>query len=207
MEYPLRRALNSDGEVQSANDADLRLFKVPQQVADDPQTQFDKPPQWQVTSPDSAKDFSAACYFMTRDLRASEHIPIGAIDDTWGSTPVRQWMNEASVRAGGEGALADLVRLHRTNPPTALREYDTKWVQWWDSQSATPLGQEPWRASDRLTWNAVPQINYWDSWGPEWKNHVGAVWFRRRFRFDDSASGKWRDIVARRVRRHGPDVG
>ena len=181
MEYPLRRALNSDGEVQTANDADLRLFKVPQQVADDPQTQFAKPPQWQVTSPDSAKDFSAACYFMTRDLRASEHIPIGAIDDTWGSTPVRQWMNEASVRAGGEGALADLVRLHRTNPSTALREYDTKWVQWWDSQFATPLGQEPWRASDRLTWNAVPQINYWDSWGPEWKNHVGAVWFRRRF--------------------------
>ena len=72
MEYPLRRALNGDGEVQTANDTDLRLFKVPQQVADDPQAQFSNPPQWQVTTPDSAKDFSAACYFMTRELRASE---------------------------------------------------------------------------------------------------------------------------------------
>jgi sialate O-acetylesterase len=181
MEYPLRRALNSDGEVQSAADSELRLFKVPQQTADDPQTQFAKPPQWQVTSPDSAKDFSAACYFMTRELRAAEHVPIGAIDDTWGSTPVRQWMDEASVRAGGEGALADLVRLHRTNPSQALRDFDAKWVQWWDSQAGTPLGREPWHASDQLAWSSVPQINYWDAWGPEWKNHVGAVWFRRRF--------------------------
>src|SRR5947209_676236 len=75
MEYPVRRALNSDGEVQNASDADLRLFKVPQQVADDPQAHFAKPPQWQVTSPDSVKDFSAACYFMSRDLRTSQHVP------------------------------------------------------------------------------------------------------------------------------------
>ena len=181
MEYPLRRALNSDGEVQTANDTDLRLFKVPQQVADDPQAQFAKPPQWQVTTPDSAKDFSAACYFMTRELRASEQVPIGAIDDTWGATPVRQWMDEASVRASGEGALADLVQLQRANPSKALREFEPTWVKWWDSQSGTKPGEEPWHASDRLIWKPVPKIDYWDSWGPQWRSHVGAAWFRRRF--------------------------
>src|SRR5437588_637939 len=50
MEYPVRRALNSDSELQNANDPELRLFKVAQQVADDPQAHFAKPPQWQVTS-------------------------------------------------------------------------------------------------------------------------------------------------------------
>lgn len=181
MEYPLRRALNSDGEVQTADDTGLRLFKIPQQTADDPQAHFPKPPQWRVTTPDSAKDFSAACYFMTRNLRLAEHVPIGAIDDTWGATPVRQWMDEASVRASGQGALADLVRMARANPSKALRDFDSTWVQWWDSQTGTAPGQEPWHASDRLTWKPVPQINYWDSWGPEWKNYVGAAWFRRRF--------------------------
>jgi sialate O-acetylesterase len=181
MEYPARRALNSDGELQNANDAELRLFKVAQQVADDPQAHFAKPPQWQVTSSDSVKDFSAACYFMTRDLRTSQHVPIGAIDDTWGATPIRQWMDEASVRAGGESAMADLVRLHRTNPSESLRQFDVAWVKWWDSQAGTSTGQEPWHASDRLSWQPVPQISYWDAWGPEWKNHVGAAWFRRRF--------------------------
>jgi len=181
MEYPVRRALDSDGTVQNAGDPDLRLFKVPQQVADDPQRHFAKPPRWQPTAPDSVKDFSAACYFMTRELRNSQHVAIGAIDDTWGATPVRQWMDEASVRAAGEGALADLVRQHRANPTQALRQFDAAWVKWWDGQTGTPAGQEPWRASDRLSWKAVPKIDYWDAWGADWKNHVGAVWFRRRF--------------------------
>jgi len=181
MEYPVRRALDSDGTVQNAGDPDLRLFKVPQQVADDPQRHFAKAPRWQPTAPDSVKDFSAACYFMTRELRNSQHVAIGAIDDTWGATPVRQWMDEASVRAAGEGALADLVRQHRTNPAQALRQFDAAWVKWWDGQTGTSAGQEPWRASDRLSWKAVPKIDYWDAWGADWKNHVGAVWFRRRF--------------------------
>ena len=118
---------------------------------------------------------------MTRELRTSEQVPIGAIDDSWGSTPVRQWMDDASVRAGGEGAVADLVHLYRTNPSQALREFDKSWAQWWDTQAAAPPGQEPWHASDRLRWEPVPKIDYWDSWGPQWKSHVGAAWFRRRF--------------------------
>lgn len=190
MEYPLRRALNSDGEVQTANDTDLRLFKVPQQVADDPKAQFAKPPQWQVTTPDSAKDFSAACYFMTRELRTAEQVPIGAIDDTWGATPVRQWMDEASVRAGGEGAVADLVHLERAKPTQALRAFEPTWVKWWDTQTRTPAGQEPWHASDRLRWDPVPKIDYWDSWGPQWKSHVGAAWFRRRFELTAAQAAK-----------------
>jgi sialate O-acetylesterase len=190
MEYPLRRALNSDGEVAAADDTDLRLFKVPQQTADEPQTQFAKPPQWQPTTPDSAKDFSAACYFMARELRSSQHVPIGAIDDTWGATPIRQWMDEASVRAAGEGALADLVHLQRENPSQALRAFEPAWVKWWDSQAGTRPGQEPWYASDRLTWKPVPKIDYWDSWGPEWKSHVGAAWFRRRFELTRAQAAK-----------------
>ena len=50
-----------------------------------------------------------------------------------------------------------------------------------DSQSGAKPGAEPWHASDRLTWKPVPKIDYWDSWGPQWKSHVGAAWFRRRF--------------------------
>jgi sialate O-acetylesterase len=181
MEYPVRRALNSDGEVQNAGGADLRLMKVPQQMADVPARSFAKAPSWKPTSPDAVKDFSAACYFMARELRASEKVPIGAIDDSWGATPVREWMDEASVRAGGEGALVDLIELHRTDPPQALRAFGDVWGAWWRSKTSDAPGAEPWRASDRLAWKAVPQLSYWDAWGPEWKTFDGAAWFRRRF--------------------------
>src|SRR5207245_2122355 len=75
MEYPVRRALNSDGEVGNSADADLRLLKIPQQLAGSPQQTFAKAPAWQPATPDSVKDFSAACYFMARELRASEKVP------------------------------------------------------------------------------------------------------------------------------------
>ena len=61
----------------------------------------------------------------------------------------------------------------RTNPSTRCAQFDAAWVQWWDSQAGTPPGQEPWHASDRLSWKPVPQVDYWDAWGPEWKNFDG----------------------------------
>ena len=180
MEYPVRRALNSDGEVQNAGDSDLRLMKVPQQIADCRRGVSRKCRAGKPTSPDSAQDFSAACYFMARELRTSEKVPIGAIDDSWGATPVREWMDEASVRAGGEGALVDLMQLRRTNPAQALRAFGDVWGEWWRSKTDDAPGQEPWHASDRLAWKAVPEISYWDAWAPEWKAFDGAMWFRRR---------------------------
>ena len=64
MEYPLRRALNGDGEVQAAGRPDLRLMKVPQQLADDAAGGLR---QGAVVAarrrPIRCKDFSAACYF------------------------------------------------------------------------------------------------------------------------------------------------
>ena len=178
MEYPLNRALGY-GPTEAANDPDLRLMKVPHQVADSPQLSFKVAPAWKPSSPDSGGTFSAACYFMVHQLREAEKVPIGAIDDSWGATPIRQWMDEASVRAGGEGTLADLVRLQLTNPSAALRAFGDTWAAWWRSQTGDARGQEPWHASDRLKWKAVPKIDYWDAWAPEWKSFDGAVWFRR----------------------------
>ena len=179
MEYPLSRALGY-GETKAADDADLRLMKVPHQVADVVQSSFKDPPAWKPSSPDAGANFSAACYFMVTQLRETEKVPIGAIDDSWGATPIRQWMDEASVRASGEGAMADLVELYRTDPSNALRAFGDTWARWWRGKTGEAAGQEPWRASDRLKWKPVPKIDYWDAWGPEWKGFDGSVWFRRR---------------------------
>ena len=180
MEYPLRRALNGDGEVQSAADPDLRLMKVPQQLSGEPQARFAKAPAWQQASPDSAKDFSAACYFMVRELRASEKVPIGAIDDTWGGTPIRAWMGEAAVASSGGADVARIVDLYRTNPSAAVRQFGGEWGEWWRKQTGDKEGQEPWNASSRLTWKPVPSLTYWDSWGPQWKAWIGSIWARDR---------------------------
>lgn len=180
MEYPLRRALNGDGEVNDSADDGLRVMKVLQQLAGEPQARFEKAPSWQRAKPDSVKEFSAACYFLARDLRRTEKVPIGAIDDSWGGTPIRAWMDQAAVRAGGNGEAADFVELHRRDPAAATRKFGDQWGAWWRSQTGDKVGQEPWNASDRLAWKAVPNLAYWDSWGADWKTFDGAIWARKR---------------------------
>ena len=180
MEYPLRRSLNGDGEVADSADPDLRLLKIPQQLSTDPAVRFEKPPSWKASAPDTAKDFSAACYFLTRDLRKTEKVSVGAIDDSWGGTPIRAWMNEASVRSSGGGAAADVVDLYRKDSTAAVRQFGGEWGAWWRSKTGDAAGQEPWNASDRLLWKTVPSLGYWDDWSPEWKSWIGSAWIRDR---------------------------
>jgi len=179
MEYPLNRALNGEAEVQGAADSELRLMKVPQQLAAKPAQLFAKMPSWQRASPDSARSFSAACYFLTRDLRRTEKVPVGAIDASWGGTPIRAWMDEASVRSSGGGEAVRTIDLYRTNPTAAVRQFGIEWGAWWRSKTGDQPGQEPWNASGRQTWSAVPSLAYWDYWGPDWKAWIGSLWMRR----------------------------
>lgn len=180
MEYPLRRALNGDGEVQSATDDDLRLMKVPTQLSNSPETSFAKRPQWQRSTPESARDFSAACTFMVRDFRKTEKVPIGAIDDSWGGTPIRAWMSEAGNRSSGNSQQAEVLDLYRQDETQAIRRFGTKWADWWRTKTGDAAGQEPWAHSDRLTWKPVPSLQFWDNWGPEWKAWIGSAWVRDR---------------------------
>jgi sialate O-acetylesterase len=179
MEFPLFRALGYEPP-KAAADPELRLMKVPHQVADTAQPRFKIAPAWKPSSPEAGENFSAVCYFMVSQLRETEKVPIGAIDDSWGATPIRQWMDERSVRAGGEGAVADLVDLYVTDQAKALRAFGESWAAWWRGQTRDAAGAEPWHASDRLQWKPVPNIDYWDAWAPEWKSFDGAAWFRRR---------------------------
>lgn len=178
MEYPVPFALGYGGG-HVDGDSDLRLTKVPQQLADTPQDSFSKAWQWHVADP-SVKDFSAACYFMVKQLRASEKVPIGAIDDSWGGTPIRAWMSEAAVASSGGAGDAALVDLHRRDPAAATRRFGLEWGAWWRSKRGDQPGHEPWNDSARLSWKPVPSLTYWDTWGPEWKNWVGSAWMRER---------------------------
>jgi sialate O-acetylesterase len=180
MEYPLRRALNGDGEVAAAADDDLRLMKVHTQLSNEPRASFAEAAAWQRSTPDSAREFSAACTFMVRDFRKTQKVPIGAIDDTWGGTPIRAWMSQASARASGNAAPAELLDLYRTNPAAATGRFGQEWGQWWRSKTGQQPGSEPWNASDRLAWKPVPSIGNWNDWGGDWPTFDGAVWVRRQ---------------------------
>ena len=67
MEYPVSGVLGAAGEIGKANDPELRLMTVEKKTSLVPERQFPAPVAWQRTTPDTVRDFSAACYFMARD--------------------------------------------------------------------------------------------------------------------------------------------
>jgi len=180
MEWPLRRTLNGDTEVASANDPLVRILTVPQRTALSPQSTLEGV-KWEAVTPQSAAEFSAACWFMVRDLRASQNVPIGAIDSTWGGTRIRPWMDEAAARRSGGEADAALLATYRSDPVAAGRQYGEQFGAWWRRATGDAEGAEPWRNSARLSWSPVPSIGYWEQWAdPQFASFNGTVWMRRK---------------------------
>lgn len=182
MEWPLKQALGGEGVVAGANDPQLRLLKVPKRREMAAAASLARDVRWQPTTPQSATEFSAACYFMARSLRESHGVAIGAIDSTWGGTAIHSWMDDAGVRATGGAIDVELLREYRRDPKATVAKFGDRWNQWWRQHSRDPAGQEPWNASDRLTWLAMPKIGLWETWEvPALANFNGAMWARLRF--------------------------
>lgn len=183
MEWSILQSLNGQAEAQASNDPEVRLLSVPQKNALEVQSRFDEPPRWAKLDPKSAGDFSAACTFMIRHLRASARVPIGAIDASWGGTRIRPWIDEATARASGGEGDAELLAVYRRDPAAAARRFGEIWGAWWRGRTGQAPGMEPWRASERLQWKAFPAIGPWEQWGdPAFASFNGHVWARRKVR-------------------------
>lgn len=180
MELPVRRALDFDNQAGGFVDSGLRLLTVEKATATVPQTRFAVTPSWLPASADSVPDFSAACYYMARDLRAARGVAIGAIDATWGGTQIRAWLDPAATRTiYGEGE-ADLLALFTRDPLAANQAFFPRWADWWRKLSGDAVGNEPWNQPDRLQWTPFPAMSYWDDWkGTDFQRFNGYVWARR----------------------------
>ncbi|WP_146151073.1 sialate O-acetylesterase [Allosphingosinicella deserti] len=176
MEYPLERTLASGTEIANGEDPQLRLMTVSRRTALAPMAQFGNPIGWSVATKQSLPGFSAACFFMAKDLRASENVPIGAIHSSWGGTQIAPWIDLESAQPF-EKSNAGLLALFQRDPLEANRRFGERWTSWWTER----VGNAPWRDSSLLSWKPMPSVSYWESWGDTaLRNHDGLVWARRK---------------------------
>jgi sialate O-acetylesterase len=176
MELSVGQALNGWNESRSANDPQLRLLTVPHRTSLAQLDRFGDPIAWQPAATESVPGFSAACYYMAKDLRASEKVPIGALNISWGGTQILPWVapSEAKIFLGSNAGLLDL---YVRDPIAANRRFGETWQQWWSSKAAT----KPWADSSVLQWRPMPGISFWETWGvSELADYNGMVWARRK---------------------------
>jgi sialate O-acetylesterase len=179
MEMQVERALDSWNQMQAANDGALRMVTIPNGVADKPDTAFAGPVAWRATTPQTVGAFSAACYYMLRDIRAKLRIPVGAIHSSWGGSASRPWLTPQAARAiYGDSEIALLARYGK-DPLGALAQFSPRWEQWY---AQTNGGAQPWRQPDSVNWAPVPTMTRWNDWAgtPLATNPVATVWLRKR---------------------------
>lgn len=95
MDSPLSSGAAAEA-LPTANDPLLRFFTVKKNVAAEPRATVEG--QWLPTTPENAKGFSAVAYFVARDVRERQKVPVGVIRSAWGGTPIKTWMSLESLR-------------------------------------------------------------------------------------------------------------
>jgi len=186
MEMPLEGFLpnepidNYKEELAAADYPQIRYFDVARAIAPTPQNDFDG--QWYLTTPETARQFSAAGYFFARKLHKELGVPVGIITSSWGGTPVESWMSREKILELGEfGEELD-----------AIKEENIKVFKDWFSRFPTvqiPSEPEDWTSLD-LEDATYSQIDFEDSsWGDAKLPTVvedlattsddGVYWFRK----------------------------
>jgi sialate O-acetylesterase len=148
---------NSAQEISQANQPQIRLLLIPRKASSFPVTDFDAGQSWTTCSPEMAAKFSAVAYFFGRDIEASEHVPIGLIDSTWGGTPAEAWLS-----------------LDALSSDASLMPVFAAWARMSDEQAESALSGAAEKREDAAARNANQPLPKHDwhpdpqSWDPSW---------------------------------------
>ncbi len=113
----------SSREIASASIPEIRLFNVQKKVSGEPLD--DCTGKWEICSPTTVNQFSAAAYFFGKKLHDELKIPIGLIESAWGGTPAEAWMSAGVLDNAGEFT-AEIKGIKESIP--LLGEYQT-WLE------------------------------------------------------------------------------
>ncbi|MCX5659372.1 MAG: sialate O-acetylesterase [Planctomycetota bacterium] len=108
MEFGLQGASSGADAIKSATLPKLRLFTVVKRVSGQPCKDLLAPGpigdkkvalSWAVSTPESARGFSAVGFFFGRQLQADLEVPIGLIHTSWGGTPAEAWTSDEGLKS------------------------------------------------------------------------------------------------------------
>jgi sialate O-acetylesterase len=177
MEFPLSRAATAAQDLPNAANPRIRLLMIRKRSSDYAMPDADAD-GWTLSTPDTAKEFSAVAWYFARDISARQHVTVGVIDATWGGTVGESWVR--LIALGEDASLAPIfvARGKMTdNAADAVAEEKDQQRQIAEAKAAgKPVPQFPWH----------PPLN---SWGPGllWNGMIapltplpirGVIWYQ-----------------------------
>lgn len=90
MQWPVAASIDPDLETLTARYPKIRLISVPRVGTQEPQDDFSG--QWELCTPDTARNFSGVGFFFGRLLHQALDVPVGLIDNAWGGSSAEAWV-------------------------------------------------------------------------------------------------------------------
>ena len=175
MEFRLEGATGAAQEIASAHDSLIREFKIPISWSEQPANDL-AGGSWSPADPAHVGAFSAVAYIFARELRRTQHVPIGIVNTTWGGSRIETWLSADAQRLSADAAAAVLAGERRRidSVAAALRarfgnlDHDPGLVNGTAVWAAPTLGDSGWMPI------AVPAL--WEAQG--YADLDGIAWYR-----------------------------
>jgi sialate O-acetylesterase len=139
MAWPLKNISNSEQEIRTAENSQIRLLTVNNKTAFQPDQDI-VASGWEECSPELAENFSAIAYLFGRELYEKYQVPIGLINSSWGGTIVEAWTS-----AEGLSNFEYLKESVASISKVSDAEYEannTKREAWYEQYGSIDIGDE-----------------------------------------------------------------
>jgi sialate O-acetylesterase len=122
MEFKLIQSIGGKEEIAQSTNARLRYFVPERQAVGEPAESLNG--RWVLSSPATSGRFSAAAWYFAKSVQASQKIPLGLIDTSWGGTPAEAWISSAGMDENPElKPKKDRILSQRTEEDRAMQAF------------------------------------------------------------------------------------
>lgn len=204
MEMMVGESAHVEAEKAKADWPQIRHIKVEKITAGTPQELIKG--QWKAANPANVAAFTAAGYFMARQLHQELHVPIGLVNSSWGGTAAQAWISAEVLATLPDQAKAvsdfqALVKQADAQKATTGKDYPELITAWYAANDPGTATTPAWSAveADASGWAVVQLPALFEDAGAIPKTWDGTVWTRREFTVPEAMAGKPAVLMLGRV--------
>jgi sialate O-acetylesterase len=180
MEWILKNTNNAEEVMASATDGLIRQFKVAHANSNTP---LDDLPngEWVVGQPSTIGNFTAVGYYFAKELRASQNIPIGLLNSSWGGSRIEPWISGPTLDTEHpEYSFESYTAKNNNNPQVMANKIKKMFPDLTDVDAGIKDGKPLWTGPmEAGKWTKINPLQLWET--QEFAGVDGVAWYRTEF--------------------------
>ena len=200
MAFTVSEALNSEQEINDANNLYIRAFTVSRDVSSLPLDDV-KAGKWEVCNKNTVGNFTAVGYFFAKKIYSELKIPIGLIHTSWGGTGSETWTSRDAFESSEEfkEMIAEMPNVNLDSISKVFNKSVAKRVEELQGSKINPAKAEMFKefAFNDSSW---PELNAPEAWeSQDLGEFDGVVWLRKTITLSANEAGKMATIELSKI--------